>query len=263
MNLTADDGETISFVTPAIGNGPFNIVLPTLPLNAHITSDAKCDLNPGFASIGGQSIRLSDPEPQIWEPRFAWSSLNPTSDEIRLVLTWLDEFLTKWVPSPQSQDIPGVSESSLNRDLQDLLEAESKRLFLGIADRDLDMIKGSATRLAGLGQGITPDGDDLMLGALLAAWMREPGTFSTELGEAIVEAAADRTTPISMAWLMAAARGECTEHWHSLLNAIRTMSQEKFLQGALQIYRQGHSSGWSALRGFQGVLGYIHRRLDG
>jgi hypothetical protein len=188
--------------------------------------------------------------------------MSPTSDEIRLVLAWLDEFLTKRELSPQSQSSPGEWDSSLGRDLQDRLEAESKHLFLGISDHDLDMIKGSATRLAGLGQGITPDGDDIMLGALLAAWMTEPDTFSTELGEAIIEDAADRTTPISLAWLKASALGECTQHWHSLLNAIRAMSKEEFLQGALQIYRQGHSSGWSGLRGFQGVLRCIHRRLD-
>ena len=263
MNLIADDGEIISFVTPAIGNGPFNVVLPALPLNAQITSDAKCDLNPGFSSIGELSIRLSDPDTKIWEPRFPWSSLDPTSDELRLVLEWLDEFLTKYAPSPQNQSPVGESKSSLSRDLQDQLNAESKLLFKGIADHHLDMIKGSATRLVGLGQGITPDGDDIMLGALLAAWMTQPIAFSIESGEALLDAAADRTTPISQAWLMAAARGECTEHWHSTLNAIRSMSKEEFLQGALQIYRQGHSSGWSGLRGFQGVLGCIQRRLDG
>lgn len=262
MNLIADDGEIISFVTPAIGNGPFNVVLPTLTLNAHITSDAKCDLNPGFASIGELSIRLSDPDTQIWESRFPWSSLDPSPDEMRLVLEWLDEFLTKREPSPQNQSPAGEWESSLSRDLQDQLETESKILFTGIADHTLAMIRGSATRLVGLGQGITPDGDDIMLGALLAAWMTEPGTFPIECGEAIVEAAADRTTLISLAWLMAAARGEYTEHWHSLLNAICTMSKEELLQGASQIYRQGHSSGWSGLRGFQGVLRCIHRRLD-
>lgn len=171
-----------------------------------------------------------------------------------LVLEWLTEFLIKRAPSPQNQSLPDESKSSLSRELQDQLEAESKFLFTGIADHDLDMIKGSATRLVGLGQGITPDGDDIMLGALLATWMTEPSTFSTELGEVVLETVADRTTPISLAWLMAAARGECTEHWHCLLKSIRTMSKEEFLQGALQIYRQGHSSGWSALRGFQGVL---------
>lgn len=257
MNLIADGGEIISFVTPAIGNGPFNVVIQTLPLNAHITPDAKCDLNPGFASIGGLSIRLSDPDTQIWEPSFPWSSLDPTSDELRLVLAWLDKFLTKWKLSTHVQGSPGVLESSLGRDLQDQLDAKSKLLFKGIAHHDLDMISESAFRLAGLGQGITPDGDDIILGTLLATWITEPIAFSTKLGEALIEAVTDQTTPISLAWLMAGARGECTQHWHSLLNAIRTMSKEDFLQGALQIYRQGHSSGWSALRGFMGVLRHI------
>ena len=263
MNLIADGGEIISLVNPAIGNGPFNIVVPALPLNAHITPDEECDLNPGFASVGGLSVRLSQPDIQIWEPRFPWSSIAPTPDEIKFVIAWLNEFLATWEPSQQVQTPIGESKSSLSYNIQDQLETESKHLFLGIAHHDLDRIKLSAARLVGMGQGITPDGDDLMLGALLATWMTEPSTFSTELGEVILEAVADRTTAISMAWLMAAARGECTEHWHSILNAIRTMSQEDFLQGALQIYRQGHSSGWSALRGFQGVLQNIHRRLDG
>ncbi len=189
--------------------------------------------------------------------------MNPTSDEMRIVVAWLDEFLKQWTPSPQNHGHPGGSGSSLSRDLQDQLETESKILFKGIADHDLDRIKRSASRLAGLGQGITPDGDDIMLGALLAALTMEPGTFSTELGETLLEAAADRTTLISKAWLMAAASGECTEHWHSTLNAIRMRSKEDFLQGAIQIYRQGHSSGWSALRGFQGVLDYVDGRLNG
>lgn len=77
----------------------------------------------------------------------------------------------------------------------------------------------AASRLAGLGVGLTPSGDDMLTGAMVALTVVR-GDAASGLRRAICDAAVPRTTRVSAAYLEAAAGGEAGEAWHRLRDAL-------------------------------------------
>jgi len=107
-----------------------------------------------------------------------------------------------------------------------------------------------AKKLAGLGGGLTPAGDDFIVGVLLAMWAGLYGEGREQLGAAIAEAAAPATTLLSAAYLRSAAQGDCIIHWHSLFAAL-LRSEVNATRDAIQsLVSIGHTSGADALAGF-------------
>ena len=103
--------------------------------------------------------------------------------------------------------------------------------------------------LIGLGPGLTPSGDDLIAGALIALRAFSRPDAAARLGAWALPLAATRTGAISRAHLAAAAAGEGTEPLHQVLAAICTADEvglERELDAADRI---GHCSGWDALAG--------------
>lgn len=93
--------------------------------------------------------------------------------------------------------------------------------------------------LAGLGHGLTPSGDDILMGVIYALWVHQPTSKWIRL---IGETAALRTTTLSAAFLRAAVDGEATIHWHHL-----TDGRPNAIQNILAI---GKTSGREAWLGF-------------
>lgn len=86
----------------------------------------------------------------------------------------------------------------------------------GLRRRDAHLAASAARTLAGLGPGLTPSGDDILLGCLLALALL-PVEGVDGIRDVIVSSTRDRTTRISQAYLDAAARGEAGEPWHRLI----------------------------------------------
>jgi hypothetical protein len=105
-----------------------------------------------------------------------------------------------------------------------------------------------------LGGGLTPAGDDFLLGALYALWVARPSEQATALGEVIVASAIPRTSRLSAAWLEAAARGEAGQPWHTLVGALASDDSQVIDRAAHGILGVGHTSGADALAGFVLVL---------
>jgi len=115
-------------------------------------------------------------------------------------------------------------------------------------DGDLEQLGVGAVGLAGLGGGLTPAGDDFLVGAMVGAWLGHPAPG--HLCRVLVEAAAPRTTTLSAAFLGVAARGECSAPWHALLTALST-GRESDIETALQeVLAHGATSGADTLAGF-------------
>jgi Protein of unknown function (DUF2877) len=106
-----------------------------------------------------------------------------------------------------------------------------------------------ARALIGLGPGLTPSGDDLIAGALIALRAFSHPDAAEQLGAWALPLAATRTGAISRAHLAAAAAGEGAEPLHRALAAICAAAEvdlERELDAADRI---GHCSGWDALAG--------------
>jgi hypothetical protein len=111
-------------------------------------------------------------------------------------------------------------------------------LLDGICDQELPRVKAAARWLAGRGIGLTPTGDDVLMGVLYGLWVWQP---DRKLRQAIADSAAPHTTTLSAAFLRAAAAGEATDPW-------RRLARGDAGAGA-DIMAAGHTSGreaWTA-----------------
>ena len=120
---------------------------------------------------------------------------------------------------------------------------------------DQDALRRAARSLAGRGAGLTPSGDDALVGAMLRAHLDHPDPLS--FCGPVVDEAAPRTTLLSAAFLRAAARGECSAAWHHLLHAVTGEHAPDVDTACLEVLSHGATSGADMVLGFLIVPGRL------
>lgn len=273
-NLINERREVLSIVTPQIGNGPFNLVIETAVLFSdflNLQSPVSTTLN--HLTLGNLIIHTGNTT--LWSPRPAWDMLHAKRDDI---LNQLMSLRGRW-SSARSNPIVNWEIASSQRALlamtfqqlpitnyqSPISNSPISSLSYSLAIADLPSSLTAAQQLAGLGIGLTPAGDDFIIGAIYATWIIHPIEIAKPLTTAIAETAAPLTTSLSAAWLRSAGRGEAGELWHELFNALllpnpnpstslRTSLQPfDFAQDKSPISKIlsiGHTSGADALAGF-------------
>lgn len=103
--------------------------------------------------------------------------------------------------------------------------------------------------LIGLGPGLTPSGDDLLGGVLVALRQLGVSEIADRLAQDVAARAAGRTGAISRAHLAAAAGGEGAAPLHALLAALCTPGAPGLQACLAGVEEVGHSSGWDAVAG--------------
>ena len=106
--------------------------------------------------------------------------------------------------------------------------------------------------LVGLGPGLTPAGDDLLCGALVALHAIGQVALARDLYAGIGEVARFATSPLSVACLKAAADGLSSEPLHETIVAL--LANQSVARPLEAVARIGHTSGWDALAGAVLVL---------
>lgn len=139
----------------------------------------------------------------------------------------------------------------------------AEELAAGLADGDHDLVAGAVRRLAGLGEGRTPAGDDFLVGVLHALWLCRPGTSAVALASTVAETAAPLTTTHSAGWLRAAARGETIPAWGDLLIAVAAGNRDQLAAPLARVAATGHSSGLASLAGFVAAWRALSARSPG
>ena len=127
-------------------------------------------------------------------------------------------------------------------------------LSAALVKADISTAKAVASRLAGLGMGLTPAGDDFIVGALYASWIIHPTNIVRVLAEEIAGAAAPLTTSLSAAWLRSAGKGEAGILWHEFFDALIDSDAARIQETMDKILAVGETSGADALAGFIGLL---------
>jgi hypothetical protein len=105
--------------------------------------------------------------------------------------------------------------------------------------------------LIGLGPGLTPSGDDFLIGALALLDALGEQTTHAALAHAVAPAAPSLTSPLSARFLMAAANGYVGEHLHRAVTSIVAGDVDAAVAAARRI---GHTSGWDMLAGVATTL---------
>lgn len=128
----------------------------------------------------------------------------------------------------------------------------------GLARADRGAVLVGTRRLAGLGPGLTPAGDDVLVGACAALTLvactgapesRRDAPALLELRRLIAETAAAQTTALSAAWLRHAGRGEFSLPLLRLGQAIASARAPAIAAAMARLMRVGASSGRCTVTG--------------
>ena len=209
------DGQIVALVAPALLNGPLNLVVDIDAWQDRVTPGAVATSTDHALRIdGGIDIGLHDAA--VWD-----ATLQGWPEEqfpmLRAHLPTLQRLLDREAPEgglARAVSHPNASTAALERRAAPAIV----ELARGLQRRDALLVSRAAGALAGLGPGLTPSGDDVLVGSLLALALHADD--SRVMRQAIISAVRDRTTRISMAYLEAAARAEGSESWHRLVAAL-------------------------------------------
>ncbi len=207
------------------------IRLPNALVLPFSSADRPLDLNTPWAGFGAGRVVIG---PVRFEPEASWTP-------------------------PRVQDASSPPDLARIREATVLLDASARLLPPPLAPRLTDLrralhaddageVRRAARALVGLGPGLTPSGDDILCGALLAS--RAWGGPLAPLSEAVADASL-RTPLLSAALLRHAVRGECVPQAHAFL---RALSRGGALEPALrELLAVGHHSGGDLARGVLAV----------
>ena len=238
-NLINERREVLSVVTPEIGNGPFNLVTEEdLFVSRNLNIESPISITQNQLILADLTINTTDAK--LWNPCPNWEILHARKDDI------LTQLLSLPVPNYQIS-IP---------------KSLVFNLSYTITKADISTAKTVASQLAGLGQGLTPSGDDFIMGAILAAWIIHPPNIAKVLAKDLASTAASLTTSLSAAWLRSAGKGEAGSLWHYFFDALLS-ENIMTIQGALEkLHNLGHTSGDDALAGFTSTfIAYVKREI--
>ena len=124
----------------------------------------------------------------------------------------------------------------------------------GVQAGRLDAIRHAAARLVGLGQGLTPAGDDFLCGFLVAGWCRRAaGLARAHLLASFAEVVREllgQTTEISASFLRDALTGRISPPLAALAEACSAAPGSDLDCALRRLAAIGHSSGLDAATGF-------------
>ncbi len=229
-NLMNENKAILSVVNPSIGNGPFNLVI-NQPINfsEYLDLNSEIHIRENHLSIGSLIIQTNSA--QLWHAQPNWKKLYLQRLLIKQQALSLNLFE---IAAPRA----GMALTLINPLAESLINT------------DLSSTLINAKKLAGLGPGLTPSGDDVLVGAMLAAWVIHPQEVAQPLTEKIAAETASRTTSLSAAWLKSTGKGEAGYLWHDFLNSLLAEDADLIKLTFEKILSVGHSSGADALSGF-------------
>ena len=242
---------------PDIGNGPITLIANpgSLATVRSVAGQAALVCNERITIAN--SVRFALDQSELWRP-FDWPvcppldrltdtcaalALRVATDAPRegLARCVIDECETAGSAPPLGR-IARPRVALLERWVSGLLDGRSTS---AIASREA--VRG----LIGLGPGLTPSGDDLLIGALSALDAVGESEAHAAMARAIIDVLPGLTTPLSAGFLRAAAAGHVGENLCKILSLIMTGDIDAAIALAGKV---GHSSGWDMIAGILTTL---------
>ncbi|GMQ77546.1 MAG: hypothetical protein BMS9Abin02_0034 [Anaerolineae bacterium] len=251
-NLVDSDAAVLSLVTSSIAPGPFSAVVePARKKNDglfdfrdHIQAGSRVRATSEMLAI--DDLRIVNIKDRCWEPRVNWE--NTKAGQIRHFLPLLTNQILELAPE-ESLATPILKETYQAFHHQKAAAAW-EQLSNGIKCTDLTKFDEGVADLAGLGPGLTPAGDDFLMGFIYSFWANSDINSRKSMIKRIIQLAGNRTNTLSRAWLEAAGRGEAAAPWHDLVKGIVRDDLTLVEETTNDILDIGSSSGADALAGF-------------
>ena len=239
VNLELPGGRFLTLADPSLGSGPRAISLAG-PDRRPFTAGDDLWLTPAAIETPSGDVALPD---VVRDHALVLAPVRPAAlAHARALCT--------------AAAVPPVGTWEAHSDR--LLAARFAALLDGVATPDADLTSPVAA-LVGLGQGLTPSGDDLLCGLTLA--LPQSGTWAPRRSAlvAAVATAAHTTVPLSASFLADAGRGQARSQIHQLVSALATgIDVPSAVEGVLTI---GHRSGHDLLTGLLSGLSCAHSPL--
>jgi hypothetical protein len=243
--LVTHDGGVVALVLPEIGDGPLNVVVSGMARPfAEVEVGASATVERARLGVGGLRVDLG--QATVCEPCPDWRALRGRWDRMRSRLPSLRACCLRHAPAGSLLSLLDGSPSPAEA-VSSMVQAAAQALRQGWAG-DVERLREGAAGLAGRGGGLTPAGDDFLTGVMLWSWLAHPAP--SPFCQTLAEVAAPRTTTLSAAFLRAAAQGECSAPWHTLLAVLNGGKDIEITAAVQDILAYGATSGADALAGF-------------
>lgn len=232
-NLLAGDGTIIALVDEMHGNGPFHIVVPHARFDRSAL-DAFVRWQEGQITLADRTIDLRMARP--WNPRPPFLLRLPTQVQLK----------------PYRVQVT-LRSSLYSGPTAITTRAQQGIVYMrqGVLKSDTQLLHQGVEALAGLGPGLTPAGDDFLLGFMVALSVNRNNPPGLHQQRALIaQSAAKATTPLSATWLHHAGQGHVGMRWHELVHALNNETEVQIGQTIKSIINTGATSGADALCGF-------------
>ncbi|WP_316568818.1 DUF2877 domain-containing protein [Neobacillus sp. YIM B06451] len=136
------------------------------------------------------------------------------------------------------------AQSPFEAELSKMLEERIFILCEAILKKDISKATASAIRLIGLGSGLTPSGDDFLVGLFTVLNIPNSPIFEyRRLADQVVRDATSLTNDISFMALKKASKGHVRESMNHLVKSIFTGGDEEFILSLNKVLSIGSTSG--------------------
>jgi hypothetical protein len=249
--------------TPCAPNGIVLALRATQKPLASLQAGMAFLVERGVLSLPALNLRLSFQQSQPWSPRPPLAPASCPPGRLRDNLTHLTAILAANAPPDglaalalQLAETPETKGQHFTF-LQKGAEA-AQGLVEGAAHQQLPLLRQSASTLIGLGPGLTPSGDDVLVGfiaamLLLSEAIGQSAALYQHFSAEVLAIASQRTNKLSLTWMEYAGRGEVAEHLGRLFQALVLEKPRVLENAALEVLSSGATSGGDLLAGI--ILG--------
>ena len=256
LYLRSDD-DFVCIGGPDLGNGPITLIGNFEVLPAPKSLAGQVALISSERITIGNSVRFTLNHSELWRPT-DWP-LCPSPERLTDICTALASRVAICAPQEGlARYVVGWSETS-GRSLS-LTRIASPRITIferwmsGLLEAKCTPVvtsREAVQGIIGLGPGLTPSGDDFLVGALAALDALGEREAHEAMSCATVDVLPGLTTPLSACFLRGAAARHLDEKLHRVVSSVITGDVDAAIAIAAEI---GHTSGWDMIAGILTTL---------
>jgi hypothetical protein len=247
VNLQRDDGELFTIACRELDDAPNTLVVQAAGF-------ARSGMAPGdaFETVDGhlgigEWARIDLDGATGWDPRLPCYPQDEARLRVNLTLA----------RGQVARHRLGLAEHAAGAAASGLLARHARALCLGLRGGDVEAACTAAKALVGLGPGLTPSGDDFLVGLFAALHLPGPsGEVFTSVCLAVLSDVERRTNAISAAALKAAAQGRVRGSLHALIGELVAGERAGVEAALARVLAIGSSSGADIAGGLLAGFGF-------
>lgn len=272
LNIEINEGFLFNLLPENIPPNPRSLILPEYDWNEiqalRLTPGLPVCVREEHIEIPDRGSSIAFDQSKSWDPT-PWLPDPPNPEDeiyrnLEIVASGSRRDPLKGIPEEANKAARVFQDKFRKR----LLQAKND-LTLSIAGGNLSESLRISSQLIGLGQGLTPSGDDVLSGVMASGVYcslayRSLSYFVTEFNDRLVSAALNRTTIFSRVFLIDSSRGEVVRPLGKLLQEILCRKDHGLLLSLTrQVMAIGATSGGDMLEGVLAGLKCFIKLKDG